>query len=133
MCFRDQASFTLLKTQTKNKTFFSPNPPRNTGNFSAFLHGGFPQPTSLPKTPRSKPVFHQESSVKDPCLLVLHGLRFAHNVGAALRCSQLLGAQGTLLLGGVAEEVRIFCQTTLTAFKGSIWLLMSHMYIFTNY
>eukprot|EP00434_Breviolum_minutum_P026024 symbB.v1.2.023003.t1/scaffold2078.1/size90238/2 len=50
----------------------------------------------------------EESSVKDPCLLVLHGLRFAHNVGAALRCSQLLGAQGTLLLGGVAEEALRF-------------------------
>jgi len=26
-------------------------------------------------------------------------------VGAALRCAQLLGAQGTVLLGGVAEQV----------------------------
>ena len=31
MYFRDQASFTLLKTQTKNKHFFSPNPPKKYG------------------------------------------------------------------------------------------------------
>ena len=38
-------------------------------------------------------------------MVLLHHVRFAHNVGAALRCAQLLGAQGTVLLGGVAEQV----------------------------
>ena len=74
--------------------------------------GALADPRNIPFPPQKKNrallVFHQVPTTMNdgPCLLVLHGLRFAHNVGAALRCSQLLGAQGTLLLGGVGEEAR---------------------------
>ncbi|CAL1172584.1 unnamed protein product [Cladocopium goreaui] len=49
-----------------------------------------------------------EAKVPSPSVVLLHHVRFAHNVGAALRCAQLLGAQGTVLLGGVAEQASRF-------------------------
>eukprot|EP00435_Cladocopium_sp_Y103_P007157 s2682_g2.t1 len=50
----------------------------------------------------------EEEVSRPPSVVLLHHVRFAHNVGAALRCAQLLGAQGTVLLGGVAEEASRF-------------------------
>ncbi|CAE7758493.1 unnamed protein product [Symbiodinium sp. KB8] len=50
------------------------------------------------------------ADIGEPCrdnpqtLVFLHGVRFAPNVGASLRASHLLGAQGCLLAGGLAES-----------------------------
>ena len=51
-----------------------------------------------------------------PSIIFLHRVRFAHNTGAALRCAQLLNAQGTVLVGGVADEAQLplLCFSHLT-------------------
>lgn len=109
--------------------FFHQTTPKNTGNFSAFLHGGFPQPTSLPKTPRvstsASPGIRCEGSV----FAGASWPSFRPQRGCCLTLLPATGSSRNFASRRSGGRGAIFCQQTLTHFKGDHMVVDVHLCI----